>query len=256
MVTKEINRSFLSIRFLLALIGVIALLFFGSMGELSTIKGIESSVFYYYDISIKSDLNVGLFVFSVIPCCLGFCYDLNRKYYRTICFRTSLTNYAITKYIVNFITAFLVCFLGILLYVLILHLKFPLFLEDEKSLLAVSIWGVYIQTPIVYFIISGLMISLYSAFLASLTILLITVIPNEYICISTPVILRYIIHFFCHWQRIPAFLNFEYLSFGYVDMGGGINTLLFSMGVILLSCVVIGVVYAKNLRGRVRNGQY
>lgn len=124
---SEFRRSFLSFRFVVAVLGIPFTYFL----SLYKITGINTSAYTTYIAAryfLPSILSLTFCALCYSQC---FCDDIEFHYIYQICLRRSLKYYVMTKVILIFLTSIIIMILGTLIFILVIRTKVPWVIPGE-----------------------------------------------------------------------------------------------------------------------------
>ncbi len=178
-------------------------------------------------------------LYCAIPFTGQFVLEQTSNYNYYICSRLPEKKYCNTVFIVNIISSFLVCFLGIMLYIMMGSFVKPLYIPEQNLY---SLYGIFLELnlPWVFLGIKTVIYSLSCSFWTTCGLVFSVVIPNRYVAICAPFICSYLIEYITEF--LPSFLDFNKLAVG-VDVLGSQNCANNLVYNILIWIVCLGVMY-------------
>ncbi|MEG2290663.1 MAG: hypothetical protein RR891_08120 [Clostridium sp.] len=190
-----------------------------------------------------------------MPYISTFCSDLNNNFIQDIIIRDGVKAYSKAKIVVNILVTFLVCFFGLMFFVVLLNLTMPLLSQSiDSQMLMDKPYGHILlgRTPILYFIIKSFLFSLSAAFWSTVGLYISSYIPNNFVAISAPFVSYYILGEI--GEFLPPFFNFRLLAEGYniINQNATITIIYTFIFYAILTMGVSGL-FIKNIRRRIGN---
>lgn len=163
--------------------------------------------------------------------------------------RTGVRNYSINKILVSALTGFLTTCLGMLLFILLLRIRFPLFVFNNTG--DPYTYLLDDGKPMIYLIFNIFHYSLSSALFAVTALWVSTYIPNRFIALASPLALYFVIFRFTTRLNIPQYLKINTIVEGGYHTGVPFQTFLFKLIPVLVLCGLMGFATVRQIRRRV-----
>ena len=189
-------------------------------------------------VSGSGSINLIVGILPLLPFATSFATEWDKRATNFWIVRTGIRNYSINKVVTSALSGALTTGLGIVLFILIAGLWFPLFsnitsgnpyaelLEAGKPLLYLMYYIVHISLGSALFAVTGLWVSTY--------------IPNKFVAISTPMVLYFIAHRFTTQLDIPEYLKALWIVEAIYHAGSPLATLLLKLVIVTILCILMG----------------
>ena len=208
-----------------------------------------ADVLYFWDIA----QNIGYFTSLSILCCTAlnctsFLNDYHSDYYRNCVLRSGKLNYTLSKYLSCVITGGLTLALGLVLFILILRIKFPLIAENSSYLelyirSSDSIFtgnflrdGHYVE----FFAVYTLLAFLFGALWSAVGICMSAFITDKYVATFSPYIIWYTSR-----GVLSEMFKTEVIFNGNYNIGGVGGSILFAAAYFGAVIIVLGVIFCN-----------
>lgn len=241
--------------FYLSILGVTGLSFISIWEELSASSGQGMSVAYYLDIFIGLTMFKKLVVlFAALPYVSSFCSDWKFQYIKPLVIRTGITNYIWSKVFTSFVSGLLTVFLGMVLFIVLLSFKVPLFPIEHVN---VAIYLPFAPLalgdfPILYLLAQSFVFSMAAALWTVTGLALSAFIPIHFVAVAAPVIASYILEEMT--QFLPKWLNLYYLTRSSdVIQQGPMLSFVYYCFIFILFAILAGYLFDYQVRRRLRN---
>lgn len=129
MLFTDFCRAFFSLKFILALIGTISVLFVTLIDNISCRSDVVS-VFFLVEFS---NFSLMILITSAYAYADAICEDIEHKYISQIVVRNNRVNYVFSKVITIFLSAFVCTVIAYVVYSYLLRLRMPWFTSDSTS---------------------------------------------------------------------------------------------------------------------------
>lgn len=187
--------------------------------EIQLVAGSEgASVCYFFNAvnSFNSLADIMLIV-ATLPFALSFCEDWKNKYYRALLIRSNISSYCWARALVCFIATFLAVFLGLMLFIGVLSIWFPIAVAGDGEY---GIFRVFIQNgqPIFYLIFLCVIRGFASAFWSIVSLTFSAYIANVFVALTAPLIVNKLLAVL-FTTLLPQRYSIYYFTEGLVDMG-------------------------------------
>lgn len=206
-----------------------------------------SDVLYFWNIS----QNIGYFTSMSILCCTAvnctaFLNDYHSKYYRNCVLCSGKLNYTLSKYISCVLTGGLTLALGLVIFILILRIRFPLIAENSSYLeqyirSSNSIFtgkilegGYYIG----FFAVQTLLAFLFGALWSAVGICISAFITDKYVSSFSPYIIWYTSR-----SILSGIFKTEIIFNGNYNIGGVGGSILWAITYFGSVIVVLGIIF-------------
>lgn len=245
----NMSRAIFSARFVLSACTVALVMFFAVWGFIST----ESDVIYLCGLSMTGSgaMILIICVLPIIPFATTYASERNEHSDRFWMIRTGVGQYSANKVLVAGISGFFTTSLGILIFILLLLTKCPLFTKanvgDGYSVLLVE------GKPLAYLSCYIIHVSLSSAIFAVLAFCVSTFIPNKFTAVAAPAVLYFIALRFTETMNIPQYLKAGAFVEWIYDAGTPASSLLLKAGTVITICFVLGYCSVKQIQRRLRH---
>ncbi|WP_062107424.1 hypothetical protein [Bacillus niameyensis] len=244
--TVNLRQSILSVRFLLCALSVTILIIFGVWSWIAN----SSDVIYLLG------LGGGVFVIitgilPLFPFATTFASDWSNRASNFWIVRAGIGNYAISKVLASALSGFFVTALGMLIFILIMRIKLPLFTDIPGG-------GAYIplleaEKPILYLVFYITHISLTSALFAVVALWVSAYLPNKFVAVAAPIVLYFISHRFTTGWEIPPYLRAIAIVEQTYDAGSPLRSLLLKLGIVAGLCLLLGLTTVLQIKRRVEH---
>lgn len=217
----------------------------------------SADVLYFWDMA----QNIGYFTSISILCCTAincttFLNDYHSNFYRHCVMRSGKLNYTLSKYLSCVVTGGLTLALGVVIFVLILRVKFPLIAENSSYL------ELYVRSSDRIFTGELLARGQYIGFFAVYTLLAFlfgTLWSSVGICMSAFILDKYVASFspYIIWYTSRGVLSgvfkTETVFNGNYNTGGVGGSLIFAIGYFGSVMIILGIVFCIKAGRRCEN---
>ena len=207
--------------------------------------------------------NVGSFSMMLIlaacfPCATAYCDDLRHQYLRCQLLRCKTSTYCAAKIITAALVGAVASAGGLLLFILLLGLRFPFTLpgsglyDSAVMAQATHYWGELLIKGggAAYFGGMLLCCGLYGALWGAAGIAVSGLIPNPFVALFTPFLLESVLRM----APLPPLLKLRVHLFGHFNLGGWGQSILFSVGYMVLLIFLCGILFYLCVKRRLRDG--
>src|SRR5690625_2125285 len=242
----NLSRSMISFSFLLSTLGVTIILLLTAYGWFHE----NTDVVYLFVSSISGGT---LFIITGILPLFAFSTSFASEWEQGATsfwlIRTGVRNYSINKVLVRALTGFLTTCLGMLLFILLLRIKFPLFVFNSTG----DPYAYLLDDgkPMIYLIYNIFHYSLSSALFAVTALWVSTYIPNRFIALASPLALYFVIFRFMTGLDIPQYLKINTIVVGGYRGETAFNTFLFKLIPVIILCGLMGFAAVRQIRRRI-----
>ena len=205
--------------------------------------------------------NIGYFTSISILCCTAincttFLNDYHSNFYRHCVMRSGKLNYTLSKYLSCVVTGGITLALGLVVFVLILRVKFPLIAENSSYL------ELYVRSSASIFTGELLARGHYIGFFAAYTLLAFlfgALWSSVGICMSAFILDKYVASFspYIIWYTsrdvLSGAFKTETVFNGNYNIGGVSGSLLFAFGYFGAVMIILGVVFYVKAGRRCEN---
>lgn len=253
-ISMDLQRSFCSPGFLIAVIGVCIAYFLGAWDEIPYAKDI---LYLYKYSSMSSAFNMLTVLFCVLPFTTSFCNDWDSQFIRASVIRSGVDRYGFSKLIACAFSSGIAIALGTTLFILLLLLKVPLVFTstDNFQFFATrTIGGSFLLNKqyIIYFAVNIYLGFLAGAFWSVVGLCASTYMLNRFIALCTPFIAHYFLNLITY--SFPIWLRLNVITQGRCILGGTLWSLVY---ITFLFCILtcgVGLLFIRNVRRRLANG--
>lgn len=243
----ELKRRILSPSFIVMTMIAAASYFISCAEELKFVWNSKSAdVLYLHTIAY----NLGfLSSLSMLCCtalnCTAFLNDYQSSFYRGCILHSGKRGYTAAKFLSCVITGGLILALGLIIFVMILCLKFPLAnpdgnIMDTAQRATPFIFGILREGHYIgYFAALALLSFLYGGMWSAVGICVSAFVPDKYAASFSPFI---IMKFADHFLRNVK-LNFDSIFSGNYNIGGAVGSLLYAVGYFGIITILLGIVF-------------
>lgn len=242
----NLSRSMISFSFLLSTLGVTIILLLTAYGWFHD----QTDVVYLFASSIGGGT---LFIITGILPLFSFSTSFASEWEQGATsfwlIRTGVRNYSINKILVSALTGFLTTCLGMLLFILLLRIRFPLFVFNNTG--DPYTYLLDDGKPMIYLIYNIFHYSLSSALFAVTALWVSTYIPNRFIALASPLALYFVIFRFTTRLNIPQYLKINTIVEGGYHTGVPFQAFLFKLIPVLVLCGLMGFATVRQIRRRV-----
>lgn len=211
--------------------------------------------------------NVGTFETMLIICCVipyatSFCIDYNSSYIRLLKSRTGENNYIVSKVVSCGISGGLSIALGMLLFIGLVSLQYPLVDTAggayQSILMRVSYDGakafesfLLSDLYILYFALQIYLIFIVGAFWSVVGLTVSTLIPNPFVALFSPYILYFLQSIFI--KNFPTYLNTINIIQGNYNIGSDIFNFTYATIFIIVLVLLLGIMFGYFAKRRLRD---
>lgn len=208
-----------------------------------------ADVLYFWDIA----QNIGYFTSLSILCCTAinctaFLNDYHSNYYRSCVLRSGKLNYTLSKYLSCVVTGGLTLALGLVIFILILRIKFP-FIAEESSYLELYIRGsdkhftgellkrgLYVG----FFAVQALLAFLFGSLWSAVGICMSAFITDKYVASFSPYIIWYTSR-----SILSGIFKTERIFNGNYNIGGIGGSILWATAYFGAVIIVLGIIFCR-----------
>ncbi|MDD3278591.1 MAG: hypothetical protein PHG16_06865 [Lachnospiraceae bacterium] len=251
----DIRYMLCSYRFLAAVVGYTVISFISLLDEMKLFPG--ASVYYLYMVYYSYPFWLLFLLFAVFPGGKSFCEDFESRYYRYRILRFGKRNYAVSKAISCFISAFVLVFLSQWLLIGVLTLRGPMYLDVDKSAMPGGIYAVLMNENQIwiYFMIRILILAAGAGFFSIVALWISTKIVNIFVVLASPIIVYYLIDNVSVALGIPFYLSLSRIIRSTIEIKGEIGvSLLYALGIFGGLSVAFMIAFYFGCRKRCEDG--
>lgn len=254
----DLKRSFLSWTFFAAVIGMIAIKIPGMWFDLQQYQGADVLYFFYY--APSQGIAIVYYLFCALPCASLFLVDWNHRFYRYAILRAGKHIYAASKIITCIITPIAAVFLSEILFVGALSTICPL--VDPDSLCqsynnltrALTFGPILEQSFWAFFFCEVSLEALSGAFFSLCALAISTVIPNIFVVVAAPFLIRFYLQGFLNFFQLPEFLNINCIETGQFVFGSAETSLLYGILFFVTLLVLASFLFRRGFERKVSYG--
>ncbi|WP_400243113.1 hypothetical protein AB3U99_18705 [Niallia sp. JL1B1071] len=254
---RALSMSFMQVYtskvFYLAIIGVTVLCFISVWDSLK-MPGV--SVSYLIEIFIGLAMFKKIVVlFAAIPFVSSFCSDWKCQYIKPVIIRSGINKYIRAKIITCFVTGLITVFLGLLLFILLLSFRMPIFpIENFGNIVYLPFSPLATSNfPISYLIARCFVFSLSAALWSVVGLTVSAFIPIHFVAIASTVIASYFLEQITYFY-LPDWLNLYKLT-GSEDVihQGPYISLFYFIFVFVSFSALAGLLFQYQVKRRINN---
>lgn len=200
------TRCVKSRKLLFGIAGVFCSLVFSMLEN----RNVHNSVTFMYVYIIQGIPFYLCLIFCAIPFADCFCEDIETHSYRNQIVRHSMRGYVVSKIITIVVTAVLTMMTGMMLFIVLLKIRFPWVMPEDSAYDVILQYGIFRDLLagkhyISFFALSSLPIGILSGCLSLLAAMLSLFIKNKLLVYAAPVMFYYLAVTVSH--RIPVGLD-------------------------------------------------
>lgn len=255
----DCRRAFFSTGFLLSVAGMCVALFASLSTETSLIKQFNDKydVLFLYIIATHQGFSLLSVIFATLPFSTSFCVDWNNQFIRSTIIRSDINSYGISRVFTCLLASGSAVALGYIFFIFILMMKFPLAntqSDSFKNALSLPFGQILLNGNFfIYFIVKLLIIFITSSFFAILALWISIYLPNIFVTMASPVLAYYFI------IRIPQEIGisttwFHITIYGMIYPGHPYLSLLYSIFILILLCMLMGIFTVRQIKRRLEHG--
>ena len=231
----------------------------GSVIKNDFIAGSLSSYYFYFNSVIYAGVYASYFlpILSVLPYGTAYCLEKEAGITSFIMARTSKWKYCISKFFIGILSGGIALASGIILLILLLSTRLSLVTQEIIEEAAMFPFQTYLAKGdgIVYFVIAAYRAMLTGMLWASVAIAISAYIPNKYVVIISPFIIKFVLVRFYVISGWPNNMRLDYWLCGRAGLSND-STTLYAMTinviVIILACCII---YTNQVTRRVEDNE-
>jgi hypothetical protein len=252
----DLWRSFISIEFLLATVGVCLVYYIGCWSEL---KFSHDVLNLFKFSSVNSTFYLILVLVAVLPYSTSFCSDWNSQYIKPTIIRNGITKYCFSKIITCALSSGCAFALGMAIFIISLRLSlgYPLVTPSEGDFTFYAtrtLGGEFLLSGhyILYFLIYIFFGFLTGALWSVVGLYASTYIPNRFVSLCTPFIIYYASNIFT--RTFPVWLRLNRITEGMCIIKGTLESLVYATVLFSFLTLIIGVLFLQKVKRRLANG--
>lgn len=219
----ESRRAFINIKFLMGIMGVIAVHFF----SIYKTVGIKNSVYSTYEAATYFMPYILSLSFCLIPYVQSLTEDIEHRYIYQIGLRMSLKSYVFIKCIVIYVSATMTMLSGTLLFIFLIRIRVP-WIHENDILVDNPLIQILNHNYIIYFIIRAFFMGLLAACIAIIAMYISLYWNSYFFVLSLPLLI------FCF---SVYFANYIFENIPQIDVSQCFNPALNIWGDITISCI-------------------
>ncbi|MGL5694187.1 MAG: hypothetical protein ACRCXA_08920 [Peptostreptococcaceae bacterium] len=254
-IRSDIERCLTSKWFYISIIGIIAVYFLGDWGDLKYHSSNYDALTFISVSSAIGCLSELTILLSAIPFAMSFCEDLSHNYIKSSLIRGNILKYSISKIITCITSSILVVLIG--KFLLIFALSFVIPLVNPNSLnyesFSSEVYGFLLvnKNYILYFFIMFLFGAILCSIFSLIGLIITTKLPNKFLAITSPIVIYFLLFQIGISSDIPGHLKVYNIMKGHLNLGGPINTLIYIIGVAMVSYIIGGYMFYKGVKKNV-----
>lgn len=251
----DLKYMVISPRFFFACTGYAAISLLSVMEEMQAIPG--ASVYYLHMVYSFYPFWLLFLLFAVVPGSASFCSDWENRFFRYAVQRAGKVVYACSKAVSCFLASFLLVFLAQGLFLFLLRLRGPMYLDMQGEGMAGTVfYSLMNETDIwKYFFIRIMTISVGGGFFSVFALWFSTKLTNIFVVLFSPMILYFLIENLTIWLKLPIFLSLPRILNGTVTLSSGPwQTLGYAITVFTVLAAIFAIAFCRSCKRRVENG--
>lgn len=210
-----------------------------------------NSVVYSLDLLLDLDMYRKIIpFFAAIPFAANFCREYISGITKFCIIRSDNASYILSNFVMGAVSSFVVTFLGLMIYVMILAFRMPLYYSLGNP--TAEPYGVFLDgnKPIIYIIIKAVIYSVSVSMWVCSGITFSAFLPSPYIAVCSPFIFSYILEEIT--LNFSDCLNLWYLSTGrdVLNSTAGI-TFFYTLFLFILIISVLGKIFSYAVKRRI-----
>lgn len=245
----DLKRAFLSLRFPAAVLGIAIVLLLSASHRLFTGLG---SVYeaYHASTSLTSSEFFSLILFPLLPYSLSFSEDVHSGAARYWCLRVGTKKFCLSRLFVSVLAAICSSFLGLWLFIGILSPFFPVHGVAANG----GPYGQFLQEgkPLTFFAFEFIHMSLSAALFSALAVLVSACVPNSFISLAFPTVLYIVALAVAQNLKTPLWFNLGVVMVGRYNAGSPLASVGVKTLNIVLRDAVIGYVAMVLMQRRMK----
>lgn len=248
------RRAFGSWGFWAAVLGTSLLCFFSAFAT----DSVQNVILCYTGLGITSIHRLNL-ILCAVPYAVCFCSDWRNNYIRPSVMRASPKCYAVSKCIACACSGGAALFLGELVFVLILMLKYPMMPANSMESGYLSVQGYQVllvqHRYFLYLLLLIFVESLQGTFNSLLALCMSTWIPNVFVALFSPLLAFYfVMNLLSGILKVPGWLGIENIFTAHFTFGGAPQTFLYQLFFALVICVIFTLLFVYGVKRRLSDG--
>lgn len=259
-IALDFKKAIFSKRFVLALLGMLILIFVNLMDYIEIDPGV--TVCYIFNIRKSAGgFTMCMLFLSSVPYASSFYTDYTSNNYKFEIIRSNILKYSIGKLITTVTLAILMPLLAYVILAFLLGIFIPIFPTNDLALSVARGTQKQIFTDLLttdfkwlYIVCILLADSLIYGFLACIALYVSTISNNPFVIFSSPIIVFYAWSSLFNTGMIPDILRWHRFDGIFMEEQGlGFNMVLTGFYYMIFS-ILIGIAFIKGVKRRVANG--
>ena len=191
-------------------------------------------------------------LFAAFPFAAQFAKEWKSRMFDSIVYRSNVKSYATAQTVACVVSSFLVCFLGLLLFLGYARLQKPLY---TGSFYPVAPYGIWLENglPWMYLLSVSSIFSLSCTLWSMCGLALSAFFPNIYVALISPFICSYLVEHLTN--QFPSYLRFFTMALGVqvLHTESGIANYLYTIFFYFVCILLVSAIFRFIVRKRVRN---
>ncbi len=249
---NDLIRSFISIEFALAVLGVYMVFYIGAWSEL---KFAPDILYLFRYAKEAGTFDIIFILVSIIPYTTCFCSEWNNQYIKPVIIRAGIRQYTISKIFTCAISAGCAYVFGMIIFVVSLKIRLPVIsVNSDLNPYIRTLGGEFLMDRryFLYFAIYCMLGFLTAALWSAVGLYASSYLPNKYVALFTPFITYYVLNLFT--SKFPIWLRLNRISQGRCVIGGIGSSLGYAILLHLLIIMIIAFLFSRKVKGRLENG--
>lgn len=249
----DMKRAFISWKFLGGIAGVFLVLGFAALET----KQWHISVLNAFSLIVYSMPFLLTLIFTTFVFGQCFCEDIAHRYIRLLIIRGNIKTYVLSKVITIFFSSMITMTVGIFLFVLVLHVKYPWINLEESTYEALLMDGSFRyflsnKNFLLYFFSCGVQYGLLAGLMSVFAALFSLIYHDTLFVLSIPLVLWYCIQYYGAALFSSAKLNLNFIyDIQYNVWDNDICSFLYACFVAAVIGMLLGVIIYKLIKRQV-----
>lgn len=245
----DLYRAILSRRFFFGICFLLAAMMLSIAGLISN----AADAIYLLGLTRSGSANSLLFLclLPMLPFATSFAAEWNEKATNFWIIRLGCLRYSLSKVVISALSGFLFTATGMLIFLLVLSFKIPLFVRSSSGDVYAQLLDAGHPGRYLFFYISHFALS--SSLFAVAALWVSTLIPHVFTSIAGPLVIYFAAHRFTTTLDIPNYLKAGYIVESITGQGTPWQALLTKLGTVGMLMLVMGFFTVLNIRKKVRH---
>ena len=219
MLRVDFRRVFSSFGFYATVLCKFLVFLLSASEEIQLVAGSEGASVYYFFNAVNSFNSLAdiMLIVATLPFALSFCEDWQNKYYRSLLIRSNISSYCWARALVCFLTTFLAIFLGMMVFIGVLSIWFPITAPGDGEFDIFKVFALN-GKPMVSLTFFCVIRGFASAFWSIVSLTFSAYIANVFVALTAPLIVNKLLAVLFN-ILLPYRYSISFLTEGIVDMG-------------------------------------